>query len=171
MFGLWQLQQWSVMAIGMYHMNHAHDAPHASIVPDYLEYFGGHQRELLPRLFAHLLSLCLHLRAPELPVLLGREPGQERRRRLLEMVGGEEENAGGAGQEQEQQEEEEEEEEVEVEVEEEVGEEQLEELASFSKQFWIDERLPWMKKRTRWHLEARLPPSIKGRVFEALRID
>ncbi|KAK7744386.1 hypothetical protein SLS62_010175 [Diatrype stigma] len=161
---------WSVMGIAMHHMNHAHDAPHASIVPDYLEYFGGHQRELLPRLFAHLLSLCLQLRAPGLVM---REPGREQRRGgLFETAGAENVGVGvGAGQEEEEEEGEVEEEEGEEVEAEEVAEEQLEDLASFAKQFWIDDRLPWMRQRTRWHLEARLPPSIQGRVFEALRIN
>ncbi|RYP64658.1 hypothetical protein DL771_008671 [Monosporascus sp. 5C6A] len=49
---------WSVAAIGVHHMNRVGD-PHASIVPDRLEYFGGCGRDLLPRLFASLLRLCL----------------------------------------------------------------------------------------------------------------
>ncbi len=50
---------WSVMAVGLHHMNRGGDDPQAAAVPDTLEYFAGHGRDLLPRLFAHLLCLCL----------------------------------------------------------------------------------------------------------------
>ncbi|KAI6084013.1 hypothetical protein F4821DRAFT_262338 [Hypoxylon rubiginosum] len=49
---------WGVMAIAMEHMNEGADLQ-VSIVPDCVDYFGGCGRRLLPRLFAHLLWLCL----------------------------------------------------------------------------------------------------------------
>ncbi|KAL7621857.1 hypothetical protein AAE478_007357 [Parahypoxylon ruwenzoriense] len=52
---------WAVCAAALHHMNNARD-PHVSIVPDKLELFGGQARGLLPRLFAHLLWLCLDAR-------------------------------------------------------------------------------------------------------------
>ncbi|KAI2629917.1 hypothetical protein GGR54DRAFT_636098 [Hypoxylon sp. NC1633] len=52
---------WAVMSAALFHMNHARD-PQVSIVPDQLELFGGQARALLPRLFAHLLLLCLDCR-------------------------------------------------------------------------------------------------------------
>lgn len=52
---------WAVLGAALFHMNGARD-PHVSIVPDRLELFGGHARHLLPRLFAHLLWLCLDCR-------------------------------------------------------------------------------------------------------------
>jgi len=51
---------WSVMAIALQHMNHGGSDLQVSIVPDRLEVFGGHRRDLLPRLFVHLLHLCLY---------------------------------------------------------------------------------------------------------------
>ncbi|KAI1097231.1 hypothetical protein F4804DRAFT_347349 [Jackrogersella minutella] len=52
---------WSVIGVALYHMNHARE-PQVSIVPDRLELFGAHDRDLLPRFFAHLLWLCLDAR-------------------------------------------------------------------------------------------------------------
>ncbi|KAI1402754.1 hypothetical protein F4819DRAFT_263402 [Hypoxylon fuscum] len=52
---------WAVLGAALFHMNGARD-PHVSIVPDRLELFGGHAKDLLPRLFARLLCLCLDCR-------------------------------------------------------------------------------------------------------------
>jgi hypothetical protein len=51
---------WSVMAIALQHMNHSGTDLQVSIVPDRLDVFGGHRRDLLPRLFVHLLHLVLY---------------------------------------------------------------------------------------------------------------
>lgn len=53
------------MAIALHHMNHGGADPQVGLVPDRLEYFAGHGRDLLPRLFTHLLCLCLEDREEE----------------------------------------------------------------------------------------------------------
>ncbi|KAI1817290.1 hypothetical protein GGS20DRAFT_582622 [Poronia punctata] len=51
---------WSVMAIGLQHMNRGGFDSQVSIVEDRLEVFSGHRKDLLPRLFVHLLHLFLY---------------------------------------------------------------------------------------------------------------
>ncbi|KAI3321165.1 hypothetical protein HD806DRAFT_546603 [Xylariaceae sp. AK1471] len=50
----------SIISIGLQHMNDGGQDRQVSIVPDKLEIFGGTATTLLPRWFARLLCLCLH---------------------------------------------------------------------------------------------------------------
>ncbi|KAI1380109.1 hypothetical protein F4677DRAFT_462972 [Hypoxylon crocopeplum] len=53
---------YAVLGAALFHMEGAARDPQVSIVPDRLDLFGGGARALLPRLFAHLLRLCLDCR-------------------------------------------------------------------------------------------------------------
>lgn len=137
---------WAVMGVAMHHMNRGGEDPHVGVVPDRLEYFAAFERDLLPRLWAHLFLLCFGVKR-------GRGGG------------------GGGGGNEDEDEDEDDEEEGEGQGE---GLEQQnrrrEELVSFVKQFWILERLEWMRAKTRKHLQGRLSREDVGWVFEALRI-
>lgn len=122
---------WAVIGVAMHHMNRGAVDPHVGVVPDRLEFFGGCEGNLLPRLWTHLFCLLLVIKGG-----------------WVQEGNGE----GGKGND--------------------GGDEEArrEELVKFVEQFWIVERLGWMRKMASKHLAKRLAKEDVGWVFEALRL-